>query len=268
MRFASQRRHGNRPNFALRILAALAFLIGLAGTAPLQPGVAREPGGRLAIAPLLKSPEPLRIGVVGDSVAGDLARGLHKLVAEGPGHRVVKFTKPATGLMRDDVYDWAGALRGFLGKTKLDVIAVIIGGNDRQSIWKNGHRLDHGTPEWRTEYARRIAHFMDVLAKSEAKVYWVGLPVVRSDAMSRDYRRINAIQREQALRHGFAYVSLWETFADSKGNYTSFGRNIDGVKRRLRKNDGLHFSLDGEALLAHVVARAIARDMDEIGAAR
>jgi hypothetical protein len=86
--------------------------------------------------------------------------------------------------------------------------------------------------------------------------------------MSRDYRRINAIQREQALKHGFTYVSLWEAFADSEGNYTSFGRNIDGVKRRLRKNDGMHFSLDGELLLAHVVARAIARDMNEITSTR
>jgi hypothetical protein len=151
MNFRGQGRHGNRSNLAFRILAALLLLIGMAGTAPLQPGEAREPGGRRAIAPLLKSPKALRIGVVGDSVAGDLARGLHKLVAAGHSHRVVKFTKAATGLMRDDVYDWAGALRGFLGRTKVDVIAVIIGGNDRQSIWKNGDRLDHGTPAWRAE---------------------------------------------------------------------------------------------------------------------
>jgi hypothetical protein len=266
MRLGSQCRQGHRSNSAFPLLAFLFVFFSIAGTAPLQPAEAREPGGRRAIAPLLKSAKPLRIGVVGDSIAGDLARGLHKTV--GGKHTVVKFTRPATGLMREDVYDWAGALRGFLGKTKLDVVAVIIGGNDRQSIWKNGDRLDHGTPAWRAEYARRIARFMDVLAKSGARVYWVGLPVVRSGEMSRDYRRINAIQREQALRHGFTYVSLWEAFADSDGNYTSFGRNINGVKRRLRKNDGMHFSLDGELLLAHVVARAIARDMDEITSAR
>ena len=265
MHLASQGRYVHRSNLALRILTGLLLLFGLAA---FQPGEAREPGGKRAIAPLLKMAKPLRIGVVGDSIAGDLARGLHKLVAAKHRHTVVKFTKPATGLMRDDVYDWAGALRGFLGRTKVDVIAVIIGGNDRQSIWKNGDRLDLGTPAWRAEYERRIARFMDVLAKSGAKVYWVGLPVVRSDRMSRDYRRLNAIQRAQALRHGFTYVSLWEAFADAKGNYTSFGRNVDGVKRRLRKNDGMHFSLDGELLLAHVVARAIARDVNEITSAR
>ncbi len=265
MHLASRARHGKGSNLAFRILTA--FLVLLA-TAALQPSAAREPGGLRAIAPLLNSAKALRIGVVGDSVAGDLARGLHKLVAAKHRHTVVKFTKPATGLMRDDVYDWAGALRGFVGKTRLDVIAVIIGGNDRQSIWKNGDRLDYGSAAWRAEYERRLARFMDVLDKSGAKVYWVGLPVVRSDRMSRDYRRINAIQRGQALRHGFTYVSLWEAFADAKGHYTSFGRNVDGVKRRLRKNDGMHFSLDGELLLAHVVARAIARDVNEITSAR
>jgi hypothetical protein len=268
MRLGRQSRHGNPSKFAFRLLAPFLFLIVLAGAAPLRPVEAREPGGRDAIAQLLNSRKALRIGVVGDSVAGDLARGLHKLVAAEHKHTVVKFTKPATGLMRDDVYDWAGALRGFLGKTKLDVVAVLIGGNDRQSIWKNGERLDHGTPAWRAEYERRIARFMDVLAKSGAKVYWVGLPVVRSGEMSRDYQRINTIQRAEAQRHGFHYVSLWEAFADANGSYTSFGRNIDGVKRRLRKNDGMHFSLDGELLLAHVVASAIARDLDEITSAR
>lgn len=262
MRLASQGRHVHRSNLALRILTAFLFLLGLAA---LQPVEAREPGGaRRTIAPLLNAPKPLRIGVVGDSLAGDLARGLRKLVAGKHRHTVVKFTKPATGLMRDDVYDWAAALRAFLGKTKLDIVAVIIGGNDRQSIWKNGDRLDHGSPAWRAEYEHRIARFMAALAKSGARVYWVGLPAVRSDEMSRDYRRINAIQRAQARRHGFTFVDLREAFADANGRYTSFGRNIGGVKRRLRKNDGMHFTIDGELLLAHVVARAIARDVDEI----
>lgn len=265
MHIGRQTGHGLRANSAFRLLAFLFLVFGAA--APLAPAGAREPGARRAIAPLLESKKPLRIGVVGDSVAGDLARGLHKLVAAGRPHTVVKFTRPATGLMRDDVFDWAGALDGFLRKTRLDVVAVIIGGNDRQSIWKDGTRLDYGSAAWGAEYERRLARFMDVLAKSGARIYWAGLPVVRSNHMSRDYRRINALQQAQARRHGFTYVSLWEAFADGKGNYTSFGRNIDGVKRRLRKNDGMHFSLDGELLLAHVVARAIARDLDEIAPA-
>lgn len=250
---------------AFRPLAFVLLLSPLAGLVPIEPADAREPGGgRRALAPLLEAKEPLRIGVVGDSLATDLANGLRKVLTGKSGHTVVKFTRPATGLMRDDVYDWKHALDGFLRKSKLDVVAVIIGGNDRQSIWKDGDRLDHHSPAWRAEYERRLARFMAVLEKSGATVYWVGLPVVRSGEMSRDYRRINEIQRAQARKHGFAYVSLWEAFADAKGGYTSFGPDIDGAKKRLRKNDGMHFTIDGELRLAHIVARAIAGDMDEI----
>ena len=257
--------HGNQARRAFRFLAFFLFLTALAGAAPLHLVEAREPGGgRRALAPLLDAKKPLRIGVVGDSLATDLANGLRKVLTGKSGHTVVKFTRPATSLMRDDVYDWGDALDGFLGKVKLDVVAVIIGGNDRQSIWKDGDRLDHHSPAWRAEYELRLARFMNALKKSGASVYWVGLPVVRSDEMSRDYRRINEIQRAQARRHGFTYVSLWEAFADAKGGYTSFGPSVDGVKKRLRKNDGMHFTIEGELRLAHIVARAIAGDVNEI----
>ena len=268
MRFENQGRHGHRPTPAIRILVFVLVILGIASASPPRPAEALEPGARRAIAPLLEAKKPLRIAVVGDSVAGDLARGLRKVLGGSSRHTIVKFTKPATGLMRDDVYDWAGALAGFLRKNRLDAVAVVIGGNDRQSIWKNGERLDPGSPAWKAEYERRVARFMAVLAKSGAKIYWAGLPVVRADALSRDYRRINAVQQAQARRHGFAYISLWDAFADAKGGYTSFGPGIDGVKRRLRKNDGMHFTIDGELRLAHLVARAMARDIDELATAR
>jgi hypothetical protein len=256
MHLESQRRRRIRFVSVFRRLASALVLSALAA----QPSTAREPDR--ALAPLLESTKPLAIGVVGDSIAGDLARGLHKILSGGK-VKVVKFTKPATGLMRDDVYDWDRALEGFLRKAKLDVVAVMIGGNDRQSIWKNGQRLEHGSRAWQTEYQSRLARFMAVLKKENAKVFWIGLPVVRSDGMSRDYRAINAIQRTQAQKFGFTYISVWEAFADAAGGYTSFGRNLKGVKRRLRKNDGMHFTIDGELLLAHTVAAAIGRDLDK-----
>lgn len=231
-------------------------------SAALAPAAAREPRGKIAA--LLRAPAALRIAVIGDSVAGDLARGMQKLLHPQSKHKVVKFTKAATGLMRDDVYDWRGALRGFVGKREFDVAIVMIGGNDRQSIFLNGTRLRLGSAAWRAEYARRVAAFMAILAKAEAKVYWVGLPPVSSARMNADYRMLNAIYRAQAGKHGFAYLDLWARFTDAKGRYTSFGRAADGTKRRLRQRDGKHFTIYGEMLLADLVARTVARDLDEI----
>lgn len=245
----------------LRTIALAAVLV--AGPAA-NPASAREPGGeRRDLASLLETQKKLRIAVVGDSVAGDLARGLQKVLHGRANLAVVKFTKPATGLMRDDVYDWPKALAGFLARNKLDVVAVMMGGNDRQSLWLDGKRLTPGTEAWRAEYRRRLAGFMDILAREGAKVYWVGLPPVRSGEMSRDFRALNAIFREEAARRGFAYVDAWRAFADGKGNYTAFGRDEEGTQRRMRKGDGMHFSIHGELRLARTVAQAIGRGLGD-----
>jgi len=210
---------------------------------------------------LLKSTKPIRIGVVGDSLAVDLWYGMNGLLRGKDNIEVVKFTRSATGLIRDDVYDWQGELRAFLAQNRLDVITVILGGNDRQSVHVGGKRLDRFTKPWIAMYEQRVSVFMDALAKTKARVYWLGLPVVSSDRMTKDYRVLNGVYRRQADKHGFTYVSTWETFADASGRYSSFGPNIQGVKRQLRKTDGLHFTIDGQMRLADTVAKAINRDL-------
>ena len=264
MAFGFQKQHKHR-TISCWLFIFCAFL----SLTPVQSGHARElDNAHAETIALLQSSQQLRIGVVGDSMAGDLGDGMQKLLRERDKLKVVTFAKPATGLMRDDVYNWQRALKDFIRKTNLNAIVIMIGGNDRQSIWLNGRRLPRGSKMWLAEYERRVARFMTLLAEADAKVYWVGLPVVRSAWMSRDYQGLNKIFQSQARKYGFTYVSTWETFLDESGGYTSFGRNLDGVKRRLRKEDGMHFTKDGQLRLADTVARTIGRNLSEIKTAR
>ena len=264
MAFGFQKQHKHR-TISCWLFIFCAFL----SLTPVQSGHARGlDNAHAETIALLQSSQQLRIGVVGDSMAGDLGDGMRKLLRESDKHKVITFAKPATGLMRDDVYNWQSALKGFINKTKLNAIVVMIGGNDRQSIWLNGRRLSRGSKIWLAEYERRVAKFMTLLAEADAKVYWVGLPAVRSDWMSRDYQGLNKIFRRHAMKHGFTYVSTWEDFLDDSGDYTSFGPSLNGVKRRLRKEDGMHFTGDGQLRLADIVTRSIGRNLSEIKTAR
>lgn len=210
----------------------------------------------------------LRIAVVGDSLAGDLADGLTKLSSRKRHIEVVKFTKAATGLIRDDVYDWPAALTGFVRRTRSDAIIAVMGGNDRQSFWLNGRRISRGSAAWTAEYQRRVARVMTILKGTGARIYWVGLPIVQSEPKSAAYREFNQVFRSQAARHGIPYIDTWDAFVDEEGNYTSFGSGPDGVKRRLRKDDGLHFTSDGTVRLAQLVAEIVGRDLKAIRMAR
>jgi len=214
-----------------------------------------QPNGSHA---LVARSRTVSVAVVGDSIANELGRGLQALFSNRGTIRIVKQTQFATGLVRTDEYDWDGTMRRFLARHRPDVIVVNIGGNDRQPIRHGGRTLDRFTRAWFREYERRVARFMDVLKRSRARVYWVGLPIVRSDRMTRDYRAMNRIYQRQAARHRITYVSIWRTFADSRGRYTPFGgRSLRGQTRRLRNEDGMHFTADGRLRLAAHVARAM-----------
>lgn len=199
-----------------------------------------------------------RIAVLGDSVAHDLGRGMQDLFINNKRVQVIRQTKFATGLVRTDYYNWNKVARDFLRRHKPDVVFVVIGGNDHQTIRRHGKRYNPDTKTWRAEYSRLVSQFMNNFSRkhTHARVYWVSLPPVRSSKLTAAYRRLNAIYRAQAKRHGFHYVSIWRKFLTAKGAYSSFGDNLNGVRRRLRMDDGQHFTEDGRLLFAHDVARA------------
>lgn len=201
--------------------------------------------------------QPVTVAVVGDSMANDLGNGMEDLFARRNGVQVVKKTRFATGLVRTDYFNWNTTIRDFLSHHDPDVILVLIGGNDRQPIRMDGERLDPMTRPWIIEYQRRVSQFMRNIKRERAKVFWVGLPAVRSDALSRAYHVMNKVYRYEARRYGFKYVSIWDEFLTPSGDYTSFGRSLEGVKRRLRKNDGMHFTETGRLSLAAYIAKSI-----------
>ncbi len=195
---------------------------------------------------------PVTVAVIGDSIATELGRGMQSLFAHSRHVRVIKRTKFSTGLVRTDYFNWNTALRRFLRHHRADKIVVVMGGNDRQSVNVGRRRLERFSHAWRRNYEGRVAHFMHLLKRSHAKVYWVGLPQVASRQMTHDYRILNSIYRREAKRNGFTYVSVWHTFTNSKGAYTSFAQ-VGGRRERLRKQDGMHFTeIGSRALAAHV----------------
>ncbi len=199
----------------------------------------------------------LTVAVLGDSVAHDLARGMEDLFDNNRRVRVIRQTKFATGLVRTDYYNWNAVANAFMRLHNPDIVVVVIGGNDRQDIRVNGRRYDPLSKGWVHEYEQRVARFMRHFERRHTRVYWVSLPPVRSDKLSRAYRAINRIYAREAKRHGFHYVDVWNKFTTSHGAYSSFGESLEGVRRQLRLNDGEHFTPVGRLVFAAYVAKAI-----------
>lgn len=213
----------------------------------------------LALMTLAAAPAQARsvsVAVVGDSLANDLANGMEDNFA-GKSVNVIKLTQFATGLVRTDYFNWNGTVQNALRHGDANVVVVVLGGNDHQPIRVDGRRLDPLTKEWRAEYARRVGHFMDTISRSRGKLYWVGLPDVRSDKLGHGYRAMNAIYKREAAKRKLRYIDIWGKFHGKDSAYSSFGMSLEGVKRQIRKDDGMHFTEAGRRVFADYIARSI-----------
>lgn len=248
------------------LLISVAALMSAAVVVPQMAVAAGQTTDEPYIKPLNRN-QPYRMYVFGDSFAANLADGLKWALHGRKDVSVVKQTKAATGLVRDDVYDWMEVIRKALSRREPQIVVIAMGGNDRQDMRVNGRRLERFSKPWRAEYLKRIDRLLSLLSKSGAAVYWVGLPAVRSTQMTGDYRRFNAYYREATRRHGMAFIEIDKLFSEEDGSYTAYGKALDGQIRRLRDGDGVHLTMAGSHKLGEFVARRIRTDLRAAAAA-
>jgi uncharacterized protein len=208
---------------------------------------------------------PLEIHVLGDSFAAELADGLTWSFSSNRRIAIKKHTKAATGLVRTDHFDWLKEVRKLLSTETVDVAIIGIGGNDRQDLRVDGKRYKRFSIGWRMEYMKRLEQLAQMLRKSGARVYWVGLPVVRSKRMTKDYARFNRYFESVAKAHDMKFIPIHHLFQSKDGGYTAYGESLRGNTVRLRNKDGIHLTIAGAKKLGRYVAGHIRRDMPKRG---
>jgi len=205
------------------------------------------------VAAVEKAPDAKRALVIGDFMAGALAKGLADANRDNAKVVVIDASSGSSGLVRDDYFNWPAKLPEIVAEQKPDAILVMVGANDRQQIKTPAGTLDIGSDGWRANYTSRIVALADALKATGKPVLWGGLVPVASSAMSRDYSAINGIAREQLDAKGLKFVDMWNGFADEDGAYVAFGPDVRGQAVQLRSDDGLNFTRAGQRKLAYFV---------------
>lgn len=241
---------------------------------PITPRVAQEDAGAVTQAalttPEIMAPTPGRptkdvhynLVVFGDSLGDGVWVGLYHVLRKDKRFSVVRRSRVATGFARQDYFNWNDAVREATGELTVDIAVVVMGTNDRQTIVEEGRRLSLFDAEWRDVYDARVDDFTATLTGAGARVYWVGLPVMRSARFERDMATFSDIFAARAAANGVAFIPTHEVAADENGNYQAYGVDRAGRKRLLRTEDGMHFTMEGYLLLARKIAGVILADVD------
>ena len=166
------------------------------------------------------------------------------------------------GFARTNSYDWNAELADLLKKDTYQIAIVMFGDNDAQPIKSGKDWLKVGSDGWREIYGQRVEAFIKKLRAANIAVYWVGLPIMRSPGQNADAEALNDVFREKAFINGAKFIETWNGFTDEAGRYSAYGPDMTGQVKRLRADDGVHFTMRGYLKLAHFVEKELRRDLN------
>lgn len=209
--------------------------------------------------------DPLRLYIGGDSMVEIQFGTALEDLADDTGMietLAIEYDR-GSGLTRPDFIDWPAKLAGVSESMDPDVMLVYFGGNDAQPMKLDGVVYETTQPEWQAEYRRRVADLQDQLVEAGHHVYWMGLPIPRSDTMVERFGILNEIYSSEAQqRDGVTYVDVWDLFAGPDGTYREYLVDDDGDEVDMRLDDGIHLTTAGAYRAARPTLARILEDFE------
>ena len=197
--------------------------------------------------------DPVRVWVGGDSMGGELGWALAPVLKDSKVFKPITFYKESSGICRYDFFNWQQEVESVVETAKPQAVVIMMGTNDTQSVSQdNGDWIAYGDMAWKKAYEKRVGAIMSTFLDGGARrVYWVGMPIMGEGWRNSRMKLINKIFQKQAEKHpGAEYVDIWDLYTTSDGSFDS----------SLRLSDQVHFTAEGQALLAKAVYKAVKAD--------
>ena len=211
------------------------------------------------------SSNPLKLWILGDSMVQFFGE---TLVAYAESSEVIEAeSEPvlSSGLVRPDFYDWPTRVTEIMLEEDPDVVVMMFGGNDGQSMFvPPAAWYTTFSNEWIEEYSRRVGEIMDLVSKdSNRLVMWVPQPPMKSEAFNEKMKQLNLIYEAEALKREQVYfVKIAELFSDKNGEYSKYLTSGDGQTVDARLSDGVHLSSFGGQRLSRYLMHELGEIVD------
>ncbi|MDR3376486.1 MAG: DUF459 domain-containing protein [Ancalomicrobiaceae bacterium] len=211
-----------------------------------------EPGRARA-----EDPVKIRIAFEGDSMVDGVWEGMARYAARDACLKQVfefgRFAKNSTGLTRVDKFNWPEESRRIAESYKPDLVVVMMGLNDRQSVVEPDKSMAAwGSAQWSIKYGEEVRHMLEAAASARAGVLWLGVPALREAEANDDAGVKNKLYAAVISAFGdkrVAFVAPWRLNPTGEEVFKSIGPDLKGNVVQIRLNDGEHFTTAGHDLL-------------------
>ncbi|QXH47493.1 DUF459 domain-containing protein [Pseudomonas xanthosomatis] len=222
-------------------------------TQPVQPAVL-QPG---TVAALASGDE---VFLVGDSLMQGVAPHLANSLRKRYQIRTVNLSKQSTGLAYPGFFNWPKTVADTLQhEPNIRLMVVFLGPNDPWDMpqGKGKPFLRFKSPDWELAYRARIDSILEQARAHNVQVLWVGPPNMEKTRLSAAMNYLSGLYQEQTALYGQHFVSANPIlgYADDAFSYTM--QTPEGKRVKVRVDDGIHFTITGQKLIAEQVMSLI-----------
>ena len=226
--------------------------------------VSKETLRNVALTVRYSARTPLRMFFFGDSQMRSIAAGMTRALGSDSSIAIRELSVPSSGFLRSDYYNWPQKLEAIFADQKdgerFDAAVIFLGMNDYQDMWTTGGIiLTAGSPEWEEVYRKMVKVHLDTVLASVPRLYWLGLPVVRSAAYNEKMQYLNAVHDSIAEEYDskkLVRISLKSLVEEYGTGYIGAIKPEGSAWIPLIQGDGIHYTIEGgEYLMKHFINR-------------
>ncbi|HEY7107609.1 MAG TPA: DUF459 domain-containing protein [Acidimicrobiia bacterium] len=206
--------------------------------------------------------DPLRLWVGGDSLAAGPSWAVFEDATKTGVVKPLAEYQVGTGLVRNEFWDWPRHMDAVVRARNPQISVFMVGANDDQGIEVNGASYLPPSPEWTTEYTKRVDALMATLTRDGRRLIWIGMPPMQDAAYSQSMNELNQVFQSEAAKYKrVTYLDAWTMFSapGSPGTYASDVPDTSGQLTNVRLDDGIHLNVAGSQLLSQAVMADLAK---------
>ena len=198
--------------------------------------------------------------LVGDSLMQGVAPHLANTLRKRYQIRTVNLSKQSTGLAYPGFFNWPRTVAETLDhEPNIRLMVVFLGPNDPWDMpqGKGKPFLRFKSPEWEVAYRARIDAILEQARAHNVQVLWVGPPNMEKARLSTAMNYLSGLYQEQTALFGQHYVSANPILGYTDESFSYTVRTPEGKRVKVRVDDGIHFTITGQKMIAEQVLSLI-----------
>ncbi|MFK9099542.1 DUF459 domain-containing protein [Pseudomonas guariconensis] len=199
--------------------------------------------------------------LVGDSLMQGVAPHLANSLRKRYQIKTVNLSKQSTGLAYPGFFNWPKTVTDTLAANpNIRLMIVFMGPNDPWDMpqGKGKPFLRFKSPEWEAIYRSRIDAILEQARQRKVQVIWVGPPNMEQPRLSTAMVYLSGLYQERTALFGQHYVSANPFLGYPDEQFAYAVQTPEGQRVKVRGDDGIHFTITGQKMIAAQVLSLIA----------